>query len=217
MKRREFSVAMAAGAVAVVLGVDPARAPGDAPVEGKDYLRLGTPLPPTTSGKIEVVEFFWYGCPHCNNFEPMLDAWAKRLPADVNFRRVPVAFREEPYGAHQRIYFALEQMNLTEAMHRKVFAAIHVDHQRLDKPADIAAFMTKNGVDGAKFLEVYNSFSVQTKARQAAQLAQGYKLDGVPAIGIQGKYFTSPSMAGSAERGLAVTDYLIQRVRSKTG
>jgi thiol:disulfide interchange protein DsbA len=214
MKRREFSAALAAGAVALI-SVDPARAQGGQPVEGKDYLRLGTPLPPPTNGKIEVVEFFWYGCPHCNNFEPMLDAWAKKLPADVNFRRVPVAFREEPYGAHQRIYFALEQMNLTEAMHRKVFAAIHVDHQRLDKPADIAAFMTKNGVDGAKFLEVYNSFSVQTKARQASQLAQGYKLDGVPAIGVAGKYFTSPSMAGSAERGLAVTDYLIQRVRSK--
>ena len=217
MKRREFSVAIAVGAVGAVVGVAPACAQGGAPVEGKDYLRLATPLPPPTSGKIEVVEFFWYGCPHCNTFEPSLDAWAKRLPADVNFRRVPVAFREEPYGAHQRIYFALEQMNLTEAMHRKVFAAIHVDHQRLDKPADIAAFMAKNGVDGAKFLEIYNSFSVQTKARQASQLAQGYKLDGVPAIGIQGKYFTSPSMAGSAERGLAVTDYLIQRVRSKSG
>ena len=82
-------------------------------------------------------------------------------------------------------------------MHRKVFAAIHVDRQRLDKPADIAAFMTKNGVDGAKFLDAYNCFSVQTKARQATQLAQAYKIDGVPALGIQGRYFTSASLAGS--------------------
>jgi thiol:disulfide interchange protein DsbA len=215
MKRREFSAALAVGAVAAVAMAGPARAQGGPPVEGKDFLRLGTPLPPPTSGKIEVVEFFWYGCPHCNTFEPALDAWAKKLPADVNFRRVPVAFREEPYGAHQRIYFALEQMNLTETMHRKVFTAIHVDRLRLDKPADIAAFMTKNGIDGAQFLAVYNSFSVQTKTRQASQLAQAYKLDGVPAIGVAGKYFTSPSMAGSVERGLAVTDYLIQRVRSK--
>ena len=160
-----------------------------------------------------MIEFFWYGCPHCNTFEPMLDAWAKKLPDYVNFRRVPVAFRDEPYVAHQRIYFALEEMKLIETMHRKVFAAIHVDHQRLDKPADIAAFMTKNGVDGAKFLESYNGFSVQTKARQASQLAQAYKLDGVPAMGVQGKYFTSATLAGSHERTLAVVDYLIQRER----
>ena len=215
MKRREFSAVLASGALGAAALMNPAQAQGGAPVEGKDYLRLSTPLPAAPGGKIEVVEFFWYGCPHCNAFEPMLDAWTKKLPADVSFRRVPVAFREEPYVAHQRIFYALEEMKLTETMHRRVFAAIHVDHMRLDKPADIAAFMTKNGVDGAKFLEYYNGFSVQTKARQAAQLAQAYKLDGVPAIGIQGRYFTSASMAGSHERALAVTDYLIQQVRAK--
>jgi len=145
----------------------------------------------------------------------MLDAWAKKLPPDVIFRRVPVAFREEPFVAQQRIFYALEEMKLTDTMHRRVFAAIHVDRQRLDKPAEISAFMTKNGVDGAKFLEHYNGFSVQTKVRQATQLAQAYKLDGVPAIGIQGRYFTSASMAGSPERALAVAEYLIQQVRSK--
>jgi thiol:disulfide interchange protein DsbA len=133
----------------------------------------------------------------------------------VSFRRVPVQFREEPFGTHQRIYFALEATGQLEAMHRKVFAAIHNDRLKLDKPADIAAFMNKNGVDGAKFLESYNSFSVQTKARQAAQLAQAYKLDGVPSIGIQGKYFTSATLAGSPERALAVTDFLIQKERAK--
>jgi len=218
MKRREFSVGLvrcglAAGALGAALPL--AHAQGGAPVEGKDYIRLGTPLAPPASGKIEVLEFFWYGCPHCNNFEPMLDAWAKKLPADVVFRRVPVAFRDEPYVAHQRIYFALEEMKLTDAMHRKVFAAIHVDHQRLDKPADIAAFMTKNGVDGAKFLEAYNGFSVQSKARQATQLAQAYKIDGVPALGVQGRYFTSASLTGSPERALAVVDFLVQQVRAK--
>jgi thiol:disulfide interchange protein DsbA len=215
MKRRQFSAAMATAAMAAASVVNPTRAQGGAPVEGKDYLRLSPALPAPAGGKIEVVEFFWYGCPHCNVFEPMLDAWAKKLPPDVSLRRVPVAFREEPYVAHQRIYFALDEMKLTETMHRRVFAAIQVDHMRLDKPAEIAAFMTKNGVDGNKFLEYYNGFSVQTKARQAAQLAQAYKLDGVPALGIQGRYFTSASLAGSHERALAVADYLIQQVRSK--
>jgi thiol:disulfide interchange protein DsbA len=193
----------------------PVRAQGGAPVEGKDYVRLGSPLPAPAGGKIEVVEFFWYGCPHCNTFEPLLDAWARKLPDYVSFRRVPVAFRDEPYAAHQRIYFALDEMKLIETMHRKVFAAIHADRQRLDKPADIAAFMTKNGVDGAKFLEYYNGFSVQTKARQATQLAQAYKIDGVPAMGVQGKYSTSASLAGSHERALAVVDFLIQKERGK--
>jgi|APFre7841882630_1041343.scaffolds.fasta_scaffold14337_3 thiol:disulfide interchange protein DsbA len=213
MKRREFSAVLATGALGAAAMISPVRAQSGPPVEGKDYLRLNSPLPAPSGGKIDVIEFFWYGCPHCNAFEPMLDAWVRKLPADVSFRRVPVAFRDEPYVAHQRIYFALEEMKLTDTMHRKVFAAIHVDHQRLDKPTDIAAFMTKNGVDGAKFLEYYNGFSVQTKARQAAQLAQAYKLDGVPAMGIQGKYLTSASMAGSHERALAVTDYLIQKER----
>ncbi len=215
MKRREFSAALATAALATGSLSNPALAQGGPPVEGKDYVRLGTPLPEAPGGKIEVFEFFWYGCPHCHTFEPMLDAWAKKLPADVVFRRIPVAFRDEPFVAHQRIYFALDEMKLTETMHRRVFAAIHVDRLRLDKPADIAAFMTKSGVDGAKFLDYYNGFSVQTKARQATQLSQAYKLDGVPAIGIQGKYFTSATLAGSPERALAVTDFLIQKSRTK--
>jgi protein dithiol oxidoreductase (disulfide-forming) len=214
MKRREFTaklLAATAGTAALSQGTL-SQAQG-APAEGKQYVRLSQPLPAATGGKIEVIEFFWYGCPHCNDFEPMLDAWSKKLPADVLFRRVPVAFRDEPFGSHQRIFYALEAMGQVEAMHRKVFYAIHVDRQRLDKPADISAFMAKNGLDGAKFLDVFNSFSVQTKARQAKQLSESYKIDGVPALGIQGRYYTSGSLAGSTERALQVTDFLIQQAR----
>jgi thiol:disulfide interchange protein DsbA len=213
MKRRHFTAQVFAGAAA--LGLAPlARAQQRAAfVEGTHYVRLSQPLAAPADGKVEVIEFFWYGCPHCNSFEPMLEAWAKKLPADVAFRRVPVAFREEPFAAHQRIYYALEALGLVEQMHRKVFFAIHNERQRLDKPQDIAAFMAKNGVDSAKFLEAYNSFGVQTKQRQARQLADAYKIDGVPAIGVHGRWFTSGTLAGSLDRSLAVADHLIGLVR----
>ena len=187
------------------------------PVEGTHFVRLSQPLPTIAeAGKIEVIEFFWYGCPHCNAFEPTLDAWARKLPRDVVFRRVPVAFREESFVAHQRIFYTLEAMGQLDAMHRKVFYALHNDRVHLDKLPEIAAFMAKSGVDGAKFQEVFNSFTVQTKARQAKQLSEAYKIDGVPALGIQGRYYTSIALAGSADKALEVTDYLIQRAR-KTG
>ena len=218
MKRREFSTTLVRGGVAaagLASGLPLAYAQAGAPVAGKDYLVIIPPVPTPANGKVEVIEFFWYGCPHCNAFEPMLEAWAKKLPADVAFRRVPVAFRDEPFVAHQRIYYALEEMGLLEAMHAKVFAAIHVDHQRLDNPTEIAAFMKKNGVDPTKFMSFYNGFSVQTRARQAAQLAQAYKIDGVPSIAVAGKYFTSATLSGSPQRSLAVADYLIQQARAK--
>ena len=211
MQRREFSTALV-GAGALALGL-PAAAQGGI-VEGTHYVRLSQPLPVTApAGKVEVVEFFWYGCPHCNAFEPALEAWVKKLPEFVAFRRVPVQFREEPFGTHQRIYFALEAMGQLEAMHRKVFAAIHNDRLKLDKPAEIQAFMSKNGLDGAKFIEVMNSFGVQTKARQAKQLAEAYKIDGVPALGIQGRFYTSGSLAGGQDKMLVVADFLIQASR----
>ncbi len=211
MHRREFTTALA-GAGALALGL-PAAAQGGI-VEGTHYVRLGQPLPVTApAGKVDVVEFFWYGCPHCNAFEPMLEAWVKKLPEFASFRRVPVQFREEPFGTHQRIYFALEAMGQLDAMHRKVFHAIHNERMKLDKPAEIQAFMTKNGVDGAKFVEVMNSFGVQTKARQAKQLAESYRIDGVPALGIQGRFYTSGSLAGGQDKMLVVADFLIQASR----
>jgi len=214
MKRREFSsrlISLTAGAGALVSAT---RALAQAePVEGTSYVKLSQPIPMAAGGKIEVVEFFWYGCPHCSIFEPTLAAWQKKLPADVSFRRAPVVFREEPFTTHQKLYYSLEAMDLVEAMQRKVFHAIQVDQAKLDKLPDILTFMAKNGVDTAKFTEAFNSFSVQTKARQAKQLAEAYRIDGVPTLGIHGRYYTSPSLAGSPEKALSVADYLIQRSR----
>ena len=216
MKRREFSTHLMASAVGVaaLTSTGAARAQSEF-VEGTHYVKLSQPGPAPADGKIEVVEFFWYGCPHCHAFEPALDAWQKKLPADVAFRRIPVAFREEPFVAHQRLFFALDALGLVDTLHRKVFSAVHLDRMRLDKLPEILAFVTKNGVDGAKFTEAFNSFSVQTKIRQAKQLAEAYRIDGVPTLGIQARFYTSGSLAGSADRTLAVADYLIQRSRKK--
>ena len=216
MKRRHFSTTLlGAGAVAgtAALALPNAATAQGGPIEGRHYIRLTQPVavsaPP---GTFEVIEFFWYGCPHCAAFEPVLDIWARQLPADVAFRRVPVAFRAENV-AHQRLFYAFDSLGLVPAMQRKVFYAIHVERQRLDNPAEITAFATKSGIDAAKLMEAYNSFGIGAKLRQANQLVDGYKIDGVPAIGIQGRFFTSGTLAGDNERSLAVTDFLLQRLR----
>lgn len=216
MNRREFSLqALATSIAAATAGLaQVAHAQRATPVEGTHYVKLNQPLA-VPSDKIEVIEFFWYGCPHCNDFEPALDAWSKKLPANVAFRRVPVAFRAEPFVTHQKIFYSLEAMGLIPTMHRKVFYAIHNQRQKLDTPEAIVSFMQQNGVDPAKFREHFNSFSVQSKAQQAVKLAADYKIDGVPAIGIQGRYFTSGALAGSSEGMLVVADYLISKTRKK--
>jgi protein dithiol oxidoreductase (disulfide-forming) len=208
--RRELTRTGVAAALLASLG---ARAQGGAPVEGRDFVRLGSPAPVAApAGKIEVVEFFSYGCPHCYSFEPLLDTWIRKLPGDVAFRRVPAAFNATWEGL-AKIYYALEATGQLETMHKRVFAAIHVQRQRLDKEGDIAAFVKSAGGDDAKFLDAYKSFGVATKLRQGKQLSEAYKIDGVPTLGIHGRWFTSGSLAGGHERALVVADSLIQRAR----
>ena len=112
-----------------------------------------------------------------------------------------------------KTYYTLETLNQVGTMQRKVFAAVHVDHQYLDKPADIAALAAKNGIDSTKFLDTFNSFSVATSVARAKKLAAAYKLDGVPSLMVNGHFNTSPSLAGGADQAMVVTDYLIARVR----
>ncbi len=213
MQRRQFSTTLL-GAGAAALALPTAATAQGGPVEGRQYVRLSQPVPVyAPPGKLEVIEFFWYGCPHCAAFEPALEAWVKQLADDVAFRRVPVAFRAESYTAHQRLFYALDSMGLVPALQRKVFYAIHVERQRLDNPTEIAAFATKNGIDPDKLMESFNSFGTQAKLKQANQLVDGYKIDGVPAIGIQGRFYTSGTLAGDNAKALVVTDYLLQRLR----
>lgn len=214
MKRREFTHRLGLAGLALTGLTGAARAQGGAPVEGKDYAKLQTPAPVGTlpaGKKIEVIEFFWYGCPHCFAFEPVVEAWAKRLPPDVHFRQLPFAFIGPV--EHQKLFYALEEIGQREALQRKLFNAIHVERKPLNTEADITKFLVANGVDGAKFTEAYKSFGVSTKLTRGKALSNAYKIDSVPTIGIHGRYFTSASLAGSNERALQVADQLIARTR----
>jgi thiol:disulfide interchange protein DsbA len=215
MKRRNFSL-LAGGSVAAVstLWAPIAQADVSKPEAGSDYLPLDPRAPvEAPAGKIEVVEFFWYSCPHCNAFEPQLAGWIKTLPKDVAFRRVPVAFRDD-FVPQQRLYFALDAMGLVDKLHAKVFAAIHVEKLDLSKAAAILDWVAKQGVDIAKFTEQYNSFSVATKATKAAQLQNAYKVEGVPAMGVGGRFYVDGTLAKSMANALKVVEYLVAGIRS---
>ena len=214
MNRRHFSSALlASGAFASLLASGTAGAQPTAPVEARDYTKLDPPQPTSSPGKVEVIEFFSYACPHCQAFEPTLEAWAHGLPGDVVFKRVPVPFLFNADNfAHT--YYALETTGLVDKMQMKIFSAVHVDRLRLDKPEDIAALVAKNGGDAAKFLAAFKSFSVATSVARSKKMTADYKIDGVPSLTVQGKYLTSPALATSEVKSLQVVDALIQRSRT---
>lgn len=214
MKRREFSQTAGLALAGTLFAAPFAIAQGKPPVAGKDFLVVEPRVPvEAPTGKVEVIEFFWYSCPHCNAFEPLLATWVKRLPKDVAFRRAHVAFRDDMVP-QQRLYFALEAMGLTDKLHEKVFAAIHVEKLKLATGDAITDWVGKQGVDQAKFAAQFNSFAVVTKATRATQLQNAYKVEGVPALGIGGRFYTDGSLAGSMERALQVTESLIADIKA---
>ncbi len=181
--------------------------------EGQDYVALDKRVPSDASaGRVEVIEFFWYSCPHCNAFEPRLEQWIAKLPKDVSLRRVPVAFRDD-FVPQQRLFYTLEAMNKVDELHKKVFYAIHVEKRALNTQAAIGDWLASQGVDKAKFDEIYASFAIQTKATRATKLQNDYKVGGVPALGIAGRFYTDGSLAQSMERALQVTDFLVSEVK----
>jgi thiol:disulfide interchange protein DsbA len=217
MNRRSFSLQLAGAASFAALGGMaslPRRAFAQGtPVAGTDYEKLSQPAPIETPGKIEVLEFFWYACPHCFHFEPVLEPWVQKLPSDVRFIRVAAAFGEYRKEFHQRLYYTLDALNLVGALHAKVFDRFHVQHRPIDREADLVDFARDNGLDPNKFKQTFNGFTVQTRIARANMLATAYEVDGTPEIGVQGRFRTAPSMAGDEVRSLAVTDYLINLSR----
>ncbi len=210
MLRRDFSAGLAATAGS--LSVAYAQAPRGFQ-EGADYVSLEQRAPTEApKGKIEVVEFFWYSCPHCNAFEPTLEAWIKAAPKDVVVRRVPVSFRDD-FAPQQRLFYVLEAMGKLDELHGQVFKAIHQEKVQLNNQQAIGAWLAKQGVDKAKFDGLYSSFSIATKAQKATQLQNQFKVDGVPALGIAGRFYTSAAFTQTMDRALQVADYLINEVR----
>lgn len=182
------------------------------PVLGTDY-RLVNPVQPVdaAAGRIEVVEFFWYGCPHCHSLEPLLKQWLSQLPAHVSFRKVHVPFA---VVAHQQLFYTLQALNKAEALNTAVFSALHVDRKRLDKPEDMADLVAVHGVERKQFLDAYASFGVRARMQRASQLAAGYRIEGVPSFGVHGKYLTAPSMVGSNAAALRTVEWLVERERA---
>jgi thiol:disulfide interchange protein DsbA len=147
-------------------------------------------------------------------FEPALATWIKKAPKDVAVRRVPVAFRDD-FVPQQRLYYALEAMGLVDKLHGRVFTAIHAEKLSLNTAEAIATWVVKQGVDKAKFMEQYNSFAVATKATKGTQLQNAYKVEGVPAIGVAGRFYTDGTFAKSMDRALVIAEFLAAEIRKK--
>ncbi|HEX5611692.1 MAG TPA: thiol:disulfide interchange protein DsbA/DsbL [Burkholderiales bacterium] len=203
--RRRISIALALAGVAPALQAQQLR-------PGVDFVVLKPELPVDTQGKIEVIEFFWYGCPHCYTLEPLIEDWLKKLPADAAFRRVPAVFNER-WAKDAAIFYALEATGNLERLHRPLFDAIHKDGLRTDQGAALGQWLTKNGIDTRKFDEAGRSFGVQSKVRRAAQLSTAYRIDGTPAMAVHGRYTVGAEQSKTQPAMLSTVDYLINLVR----
>ena len=189
---------------------------------GKDYHLLKQPQPTASGKNVEVLEFFYYGCPHCSNLQGPLESWLKRKPADVEFRRQPTVFDDAQLPL-TRLYYVLEAMNLTDKLHQQVFEAIHGQNVRLNTPKVLFDWIATKGVDRQKFADTYNSFGITTRATSAKEVTRRYDISGTPAIVVDGRYLTAPSMIlkGNNEidfvRYFQVLDHVIALARKNRG
>lgn len=184
---------------------------------GKDYLEISpTQKTDVKKGQIEVLEFFWYRCPHCFDLEPELNAWARKLPKDVVLKKVP-GILQPGWAALARAYYALEAVGMLEKLHGEVFNAIHAQGMDLNPPERFFDWAVTKGVDRKQIADAYNSFAVNTKVMRAQQLTTSYKLNGVPAFAVNGKFVTSAYMTGSQSSLFKALDELIAQERKKIG
>lgn len=187
------------------------------PIENKDYKILDPAVPVLTDSpnKIQVLAFFWYGCPHCHDLEPLLETWIKKQSPDKVFiQRIPVAFNERLSG-HSRLYYTLEALGRLD-LHEKFFRTFHIENRHLIKDSEITDWAVSQGLDRSQFTNIFKSFSISNKIQAANKIASDYRLDGVPAIAIQGIYFTSPAIAGSNEKTIEIIDWLVDQAAIQT-
>lgn len=214
MLQRLFFLLVGALSLSLLAPTAPAHA-ADAPKfnEGFAYNKLAVPQPVSPAGKIVVTEFFWYDCPHCADFEPLLEAWAKKLPPNVVLERVPVAFAPQ-FVPQQRLYYTLLAMGKVNELQGKIFNAIHVQRIPLNTEQQMANWLAQQGVDKKTFLNTFNSFAIDAKVKQATQMVADYQVQGVPTMAVQGMYTTSASLpeVNNNARVLQVVDFLIKKV-----
>ena len=181
---------------------------------GTDYSELRVPqaveAPP---GKIEIVEFFWYGCPHCNSLESYLENWIRRLPVDVLFRRIPAVFNER-WARDAAIFYAFEALGVVEKVHRPFFDAIHREGLKTENPEALKQWLERKGIEMKKFEESFKSFGVQSRVKRAQQQSVAYRIEGTPTLGVHGRYTVSPEQGKSQDGMLANVDYLTGLVRA---
>lgn len=186
--------------------------PAVAQTVGKDFTLISPAQPTDDAAKIEILEFFSYGCPHCSDFNPIIHAWAAKLPADVVFKRVPITFGRAAWANIAKLYFTLEITGDLAKLDSEVFKAIHGDRINLFEERALIEWVTKKGVDPKKFTETFNSFGVNSKVKRGDQMAQAYKIQGVPALAVDGKYLVGGK---DFTEQLAIADKLIAKARSE--
>ncbi len=178
--------------------------------EGKEYLLLSSPQPTSTGDKIEVVELFWYGCPHCYELEPAVQAWLERKPDYVELVRMP-AIVGPRWELLAKAYYTAELLGISDKMHIALFEALHDKNMKIDDEAALQAFFVDQGVSAEDFQKTFNSFAVAVKMNNSRQMTRRYKISGVPAVIVNGKYSTGAKLAGSNEGVFEVVDYLVEQ------
>lgn len=178
------------------------------------FVEVSPPQPTGDAARVEVLEFFHYGCPHCRDLDPLLEKWIEGLPKDVDFKRVPAIWGNPQLRELARFYYTLEVTGDLHALHSKAFGALQTDKVPLNTEDGVRAWVTRQGVDVKRFMSTYKSFGVESMVQRADQIARAYKIQGVPTLAIDGRFLTSASMAGTHANSLTVADQLIQRARA---